>query len=255
MLPTSRVNRSRGPTAERLNFSAAFEPLKSIVSFPSCPSMTSLPSPGSQRKVSSPAPRNAESVPPFPSTKSLPSPPISRSGPAPPSNVSLPAPPLSVVGLLSVNVPFASSIATTSSPPPASTTMLSNRWSWNWKSADPSFPTSTCNAPSRCPAFLGACESSRRTIWFESSLPTIVRVRCSTFAVTPPADFDGAAFAAAASASTPSNATPAVAARMPRPRCVLMIFLLWDWCSKQESSVRRTGVRTVGTPLCSVRSG
>ena len=62
MLPTSRVNRTRLPLAERSMFSAMLAPLNSSVSVPSWPSTMSLPSPGFQTKVSLPAPRKRDVV-------------------------------------------------------------------------------------------------------------------------------------------------------------------------------------------------
>ena len=75
-VPTSRVNRSPWPLAERSMFSLTLAPLNCNVSWPPWPSTVSLPSPGFQTKVSSPAPRKAMSLPRPPLMMSLPSPPI-----------------------------------------------------------------------------------------------------------------------------------------------------------------------------------
>ena len=102
---TSRKNVARPPLAEMSMFSAAFAPLKSIVSKPAWPSSVSLSSPGFQTKVSFPAPMNAVSSP---------SPPLKRSSPPLPTKTSTPRPPFIVTRKRPASSPDAS---ITSSPP------------------------------------------------------------------------------------------------------------------------------------------
>ena len=65
-------------------------------------------------------PIRAVSAPRLPSIESSPPEPISVSAPEPPARVSFPSPPSSVVAIVSVKTPFASSTLTASLPSPAS---------------------------------------------------------------------------------------------------------------------------------------
>ena len=127
--------------------SAALAPLNSIVSVPNRPRTVSLPSPGSQTNVSSPAPRSARSSPLFPSIESFPKPPSSSSVPEPPARLSLPSPPSSVVGMLSVKAPLASSIRRASSPARASTAIRVDALAPDLELGRPSSPKSTWRMP------------------------------------------------------------------------------------------------------------
>ena len=95
--------------------SLMLEPLKSIVSRPSCPSSVSLPSPGFHWKTSSSVPIRARSSPLSPKVKSAPAPPRNTSAPCEPRSESSSAPPSTV----SLTTPAGSVVAVTPSLPPS----------------------------------------------------------------------------------------------------------------------------------------